>query len=85
MGDAAATWEDISRCPDDFKRPGGQRKWRLLLRPNVQPGRVYSLTGSDAVPEPEETIGRRGYFNNSGWVEAETNREIWPTHFAPLP
>lgn len=27
---------------------------------------------------------RRGYFNNSGWVEMGSNRELWPTQWKPL-
>ena len=28
-----------------------------------------------------ETTGRRALFNNSGWREENTNRELWPTHW----
>ena len=31
----------------------------------------------------EEAIGRRTLWNNSGWAETGTNRELWPTHWKP--
>jgi len=32
-----------------------------------------------------EWIGTSAIFNDSGWLEKDTNREIWPTHWQPLP
>jgi hypothetical protein len=31
-----------------------------------------------------EYVGRQATFNNSGWLERGTNREIWPVQFAAL-
>lgn len=28
-----------------------------------------------------EFTARRAYFNNSGWLEVGTNRELWPVSF----
>jgi hypothetical protein len=28
-----------------------------------------------------EFVAKRGYFNNSGFVEQRTNREVWPFEF----
>jgi len=83
MSDGETDWKDAVLCPDDGDRPGGRRTWRLRLRPEITPGQSYALSGPNAVPEPRETEGRRTFTNNSGWIEAGTNREVWPTHYAP--
>jgi hypothetical protein len=44
-----------------------------------KPGGQRVLVLRDAYGQ--EFKGKRGYFNNSGWGEAGTNREIWPTQW----
>lgn len=31
-----------------------------------------------------EATGKRTLFNNSGWIEAGTNQELWPVEWKPL-
>ena len=33
--------------------------------------------------QDREFTARRAYFNNSGWLEAGTNKELWPVSFDP--
>lgn len=49
----------------------------------------WNRPGGQSVVKVKDRNGRefnakRGYFNNSGWHESGTNREVWPTHWKPL-